>query len=211
MLFNLPLDLYIDLIPLKDENPYIVQNQYIELQKTRNNKFPKEIRHKGLIYHYNITFLLSEGRCGISDVYFRTSYFHTGVREFRFFCRSTFQRILDIGESLCLVQPEFDQISFYDPGYQEKPPKQFCPEVFLEGQLALPITHLSTGHTVFPKNSKKKISKWQKSKSTQTIIQKKSKEEEKLDRISANAELVEKMNKIKVSIKMSSKISDIDD
>ena len=143
MLFNLPLDLYIDLISLKYESPYIVQNQYIELQKTRNSQFPKEIRHKGLIYHYNITFLLSEGRCGISDVYFRTSYFLTGVREFRLFCRSTFQRILNIG-------------------------------------------------------SKKKTSKWQHSKSTQTIIQKKSKEEKKLDRISANAELVEKMNKIKV-------------
>ena len=40
-----------------------------------------------------------------------------------------------------------------------------------------------------------------KSKKSQKIIEKKSKEEEKLDRISANAELVEKMNKIKVSMK----------
>ena len=194
-----PLGLYMEFISIKYES------QYIELQKSRNNQFPKEIKHEGIRYHYNITFVLSEGRCRLSDEYFRMCKSITGVRKFRPFCRSTFQRILDMGNFLYLVQPQFDQITIYHQDDLERPLEQYCP-VFSERQLTLPITNFATGKTVYPKKSKKKTSKLPNSKDSQKIIRKKSKEEEKLDRISANAELVEMMNKIKVSIKIFSEI-----
>ena len=195
MLSSTPLDIYMDFISIKYES------QYIELQKSRNNQFPKEIKHEGISYHYNMTFVLSEGRCRLSDEYFRMCRSITGVRKFRPFCRSTFQRILDMGNFLYLVQPKFDQITIYHQDDLERPLEQYCPEVFSERPLTLPVTNFVTGKTVFPKKSKKKITKLPNLKDSQKIIQKKSKEEEKLDRISANAELVEKMNRIKVSIK----------
>ena len=145
--------------------------------------------------------MLSEGRCRLSDEYFRMCQSITGVRKFRPFCRSTFQRILDMGNFLYLVQPQFDQITIYHQDDLERPIEQYCPEVFSERQLNLPITNFATGKTVYLKKSRKKRSKLPNSKDSQKIIQKKSKKEEKLDRISANAELVEKMNRIKVSIK----------
>ena len=195
MFSSTPLGLYMDFISIKYES------QYIELQKSRNNQFPKEIKHEGISYHYNMTFVLSEGRCRLSDEYFRMCRSITGVRKFRPFCRSTFQRILDMGNFLYLVQPKFDQITIYHQDDLERPLEQYCPEVFSERQLTLPITNFATGKTVYLKKAKKKAPKFPKSKKSQKIIEKKSKEDEKLDRISANAELVEKMNKIKVSMK----------
>ena len=93
-----------------------------------------------------------------------------------------------MGNFLFLVQPKFDQITIYHQDDLERPLEQYKK---LE-------------------QSKKKTPNLSKSKESQKIIQKKSKEEGKLDRISANAELVEKMNKIKVSIKMFSQLSDTD-
>ena len=124
MFSSTPLGIYMDFVSIKYES------QYIELQKSRNNQFPKEIRHEGISYHYNMTFALSEGRCRLSDEYFRMCRSITGVRKFRPFCRSTFQRILDMGNFLYLVQPQFDQITIYHQDDLERPLEQYCPEFF---------------------------------------------------------------------------------
>ena len=163
------------------------EKEYIQLQKRRNNQFPKEIKHEGVVYHYNMTLLLSEGRCKISDAFFELS----GDKEIRedIFCCSNHQRIIHAGDLFFLIQPKYDQVSLYDSKLKklERPSKAVCPRFFSKGQLAFPITNIITGKTVFPKNSKKEKSELSNSKKIKYG-----------NRISANAKLVEEMNKLKV-------------
>ena len=134
-----------------------------------------------------MTLVLSEGKCKITDAFFELS----GDKEIRedIFCCSNHQRIIDAGDLFFLIQPKYDQVSLYDSKLKklERPSKAVCPRFFSKGKLAFPITNVTTGKKVIPKNSKKERPKMATTK--------------KIDyrnRISANAKLVEEMNKLKV-------------
>ena len=167
------------------------EHEYIQLQKRRNNQFPKEIKYEGVVYHYDMTLVLTEGRCKISDAFFGISESLSGKKEIRenIFCCSNDQRIIHAGDQFFLIQPKYDQVSLYDAKLEklDRPPKAVCPRFFSKGQLSLPITNIITGKTVFPKNSKKEKSELSNSKKIKYG-----------NRISANAKLVEEMNKLKV-------------
>ena len=181
------------------------QNEYSRLQKTRNNQFPKEINLENGVFRYDFTLSYTPGKCRVSD------------EVFKFWIRGTPEQlgtitkgILKIFGTLLLVQPKFEQVSFYHTNINLE--EKLHPKKFLQSKLTFPILNQITGNLILyavgenislpecsimsEKNQKKENPS--KNTDSEQNLRKKSKEENS-ERISANAKLVEEMGKMKVS------------
>ena len=181
------------------------QNEYSRLQKTRNNQFLKEINLEYGVFHYDFTLSYSPGKCRVSDEVFRLWYQGTTEQ-----LGIVTQAALKKYGTLFLNQPKYEQMSFYHSKiyFEEGPhPRKFLRTELtftIEDEITDKLIIYAVGHyltmpecSIMPekKQIKKKPSKNTESKQN---LRKKS-IEEKSERISANAKLVEEMSKLKVS------------
>ena len=95
------------------------QDEYNRLQKTRNNQFPKEINLEYGVFRYDFTLSYTPGKCRVSDEVFKIWYEGTTEE-----LGTVTQGVLKIYGTLFLIQPKYEQMSFYHTNlYLEEGPQ----------------------------------------------------------------------------------------